>query len=85
MNLIEKHRALTGCDPDEDWLEFEFDQEYICRRGGVDRISKLVQFKETKIKSYQAPFRVSGSLELIQLGWESGFGNANSQGFGMVE
>lgn len=84
-NLIEKYRALTGGDPDDSRLQFEFDDNYIRKRGGVDRISKLVQFKDTKIKAYQAPFRVSGSLELIQLGWECGFGNANSQGFGMVE
>jgi CRISPR-associated endoribonuclease Cas6 len=85
VNLLEKYRALTGVDPDDSRLQFEFDENYIRKRGGVDRISKLVQFKETKIKSYQAPFRVRGSLELIQLGWECGFGNANSQGFGMVE
>jgi CRISPR-associated endoribonuclease Cas6 len=85
MNLIEKYRALTGCDPEDARLHFEFDQAYIRKRGGEDRISKLVQFKETKIKAYQAPFRVSGSRELIKLGWECGFGNANSQGFGMVE
>lgn len=84
-NLVEKYRALTGDDPDDSRLRFEFDEHYICKRGGVDRISKLVQFKDTKIKAYQAPFRVSGSLELIRLGWECGFGNANSQGFGMVE
>jgi CRISPR-associated endoribonuclease Cas6 len=84
-NLIEKYRALTGFDPEDARLKFEFDQNYIRKRGGVERISKLVQFKETKIKAYQAPFRVSGSSELIELGWECGFGNANSQGFGMVE
>jgi CRISPR-associated endoribonuclease Cas6 len=76
---------LTGFDPEDARLKFEFDQNYIRKRGGVERISKLVQFKETNIKAYQAPFRVSGSSELIELGWDCGFGNANSQGFGMVE
>jgi len=84
-NLIEKHRAMTGSNPSDERMEFEFDKEYIERRGGFDRVSKLIQFKETNIKCYQAPFTVKGSLELIQLGWQCGFGNANSQGFGMVE
>jgi len=85
INLIEKFRALAGADPVDSRLHFEFDQDYISKRGGVDRISKLVQFKDTRIKAFQAPFVVTGSPELIQLGWECGFGNANSQGFGMVE
>lgn len=84
-NLLEKYRALTGSDPGDDRIEFEFDREYIKRRGGVERVSKLIQFKETNIKSYQAPFIIKGSLELIQLGWECGFGSANSQGFGMIK
>jgi CRISPR-associated endoribonuclease Cas6 len=29
-------------------------------------------------------FRVSGSTELIQVGYDAGFGERNAQGFGMV-
>ena len=36
------------------------------------------------IKSYLAPFVVQGGVDLIQLGWAGGFGNGNSQGFGMA-
>jgi CRISPR/Cas system endoribonuclease Cas6 (RAMP superfamily) len=32
-----------------------------------------------------APFVVRGSVELIALGYEAGFGEKNSMGFGMVE
>ena len=84
LNLIEKYLTLTGRYPADDRLEFNFDWDYIRRRGGVERVSKLIQFNQTKIKCYQAPFKVKGNIELIELGWECGFGNANSQGFGMA-
>ena len=44
-----------------------------------------MQYKGTNIKAWQAPFTVTGDPTLIRLGWESGFGEANSKGFGMVE
>jgi len=85
-NLLEKYRALTGEEPEDAELSFEFDWEYIRRAGGVEsrKVTRLIQYKETKIKCYQVPFIVSGQPELIHLGWECGFGSANSQGFGMA-
>lgn len=85
-NLIEKYRALFGVEPEDPELEFEFDEDYIRRAGGVEsrKLSRLIQYKETQIKSWQIPFIVSGNPELIALGWECGFGSANSQGFGMA-
>lgn len=83
-NLREKYRALTGAEPPDASLEFDFDWDYIRRRGGPERVSKLVSYKGTRIKAYLAPFTVRGSEELIALGWESGFGVANAQGFGMA-
>lgn len=84
-NLREKYRALTGLEPEDGELEFEFDWDYINHRGGPERVSKLVSFREIQIKSYLAPFVLRGSEELIALGWESGFGTSNSQGFGMAQ
>lgn len=83
-NLQEKYRALCGSEPGGA-VQFAFDEEYIRRRGGVNRISKLTQYKGTNIKAWQAPFTVTGDPELIRLGWECGFGEANSKGFGMIE
>lgn len=85
-NLREKYRALTGREPVDTELDFEFDQDYLRRAGGVGsrKVSRLIAYKETKIKGYQIPFIVSGAPELIALGWECGFGSANSQGFGMA-
>ena len=83
-NLKEKYRALHGKEPDGE-VSFAFDDAYIRQRGGVERISKLALYKGTKIKAWQAPFTVTGDAELIRLGWECGYGEANSKGFGMVE
>jgi CRISPR-associated endoribonuclease Cas6 len=55
----------------------------VVRHGG--RISKLIDYKGTKIRGYQAPFTVTGPPELLRIGYACGFGDRNSQGFGMVE
>lgn len=85
QNLVEKYRRLHNSEPTDGQLEFCFDWEDIKRRGGVEKISKLIKYKNIDIRGYLAPFIVKGSKELIQIGYECGFGNANSQGFGMVE
>ncbi len=83
-NLQEKYRALCGAEPAGD-LQFAFDEAYIQRRGGVRKVSKLVLYKGTQIRAWQAPFTVTGDPALLRLGWEAGFGEANSKGFGLVE
>ena len=59
-----------------------FDDGYIRRKQG--RVIHLVDFKDIKIRGIVCPFRVSGSRALIQVGYECGFGDKNSAGFGMV-
>ena len=83
-NLREKHRILFGTEATATPFHFAFDAEYVAQRGGLERCSKLAHYKGLHIKSYLAPFVVQGGLELIQLGWAGGFGNGNSQGFGMA-
>jgi CRISPR-associated endoribonuclease Cas6 len=83
-NLLEKYRVLYDCEPQNGDFEFAFDWDFINRRGGVERISKLIKYKDINIRGFVAPFKVKGSAELIKLGYECGFGGANSQGFGMA-
>ncbi|MDE0636827.1 MAG: CRISPR-associated endoribonuclease Cas6 [Candidatus Poribacteria bacterium] len=83
QNLIRKHEAIHGCTPQDDTLTFRFDDNYIRRKQG--RVTRLVDFKGIKIRGILCPFRVSGSMALIQTGYECGFGDKNSAGFGMVE
>lgn len=80
-NLRRKYQACYGKEPPGDGITVEFDQEFISKR----RISKLIDFKGIKIRGWQAPFTAQGNLELIRLGYEAGFGENNSAGFGMVE
>lgn len=82
-NLMEKYRLIHGEAPAADALTLDFDSTYRRRKKG--KIEKLVDFKGTKIKGVLAPFTVTGSPELIRVGYEAGFGEKNSMGFGMVE
>ncbi len=83
QNLIRKHEAIHGRTPQDDTLTFRFNDDYIRRKQGS--VTRLVDFKGIKIRSILCPFRVSGSVALIQTGYQCGFGDKNSAGFGMVE
>ena len=82
QNLLRKHEAIHGRTPQDDTLTFHFDEAYISRKQG--RVTRLVDFKGIKIRGIMCPFNVSGSPALIQVGYECGFGDKNSAGFGMV-
>ena len=82
QNLLRKHQAIHGRTPQDDTLTFRYDDAYIRRKEG--HVTRLVDFKGIKIRGVLCPFRVSGSIALIQTGYECGFGDKNSAGFGMV-
>lgn len=94
-NLKRKYRAWCGVSADEEMIEFAFDRDYLEYAGGFDsrKVTRTIYFVKRKpdggedrigIRGIQAPFWVRGSRKLIELGWETGFGEANSQGFGMA-
>lgn len=83
QNLIRKHEAIHTRVRHDDTLTFVFDKNYIGRRKG--RVTRLVDYKGIKIRGTMCPFRVTGSPALIQIGYECGFGDKNSAGFGMAE
>jgi CRISPR-associated endoribonuclease Cas6 len=60
-----------------------FDPLVIASKQG--RIHKLITYKDTKIFCYQCPFTAEGAPELMRIGYQCGFGDGNSKGFGMVE
>ena len=82
-NLLRKHQAIHARIPQDDRLSFRFDDRYIQRKQG--RVTRLIDFNGIKIRGIMCPFSVSGSPTLIQVGYECGFGDKNSAGFGMVE
>ena len=88
-NLVRKYVALHGREPSDPRFEWAWDRNYIRQyeeRG--KRCSALVSIssggQEIKVRGWLAPFTVTGSIELIRLGFEAGFGARNSMGFGMV-
>lgn len=95
-NLLQKYQALhAGNSGTETAFEFAFDEEYLQRAGGFDsrKVTRMISFVTTRadgfperiqIRGIQAPFIVRGNPALIEMGWECGFGEANSQGFGMA-
>lgn len=81
-NLKRKYTLLTEQSADGLDLTISFDQRYIDEHGG--RITKLIDYKGTKIFGYMAPLVATGSSELMRVGYECGFGDGNSKGLGMV-
>ena len=82
-NLLWKHRVLRGADPVECSLVMEFSPRYLAdpkNRGGT----KLVNFKGISMVGALAPFRLTGSKELMRVGYECGFGGKNGIGCGMA-
>lgn len=66
------------------------DEQFIANRGGPEKISKLITIKqgredETKVRGFMCPITIEGNPELIKLAYESGLGEKNSMGFGMLE
>lgn len=92
-NLQAKYRGLFGCEPPENGAPFSvrFEEEYLKRVREKDRsVEKLITIKdsngrETRVKAIQCPFTVTGHPELVKVGYECGFGENNSMGFGMVK
>ena len=89
-NLMRKFRTLHQKEPDVTQFDFSLDQNYI-QRHDPKRLTKLITLKEgqgkqeTKISSIFVPFKMSGSIELMQTAWEAGLGTHCSQGFGCID
>ncbi len=90
-NLINKYQLFHQKPPAQSALEFSLDPEYLRRKGGAEKLSKLITIKEnyapetTHIKAFESPFYLSGNTELMHVAWECGIGQRNSMGFGMID
>lgn len=68
-------------------IEIEWDENYLQRHP---RITKKITINEfglhpVEIIGIQAPFEIKGDPNLICIGYQCGFGEKNSMGFGMAE
>jgi len=82
-NLLKKYFLIHGKNLNDATLSITLDSEYMNKRSG--KIVKNIRFKDTNIIGFLAPFEVTGSPELMQIGYEAGFGEKGSMGFGMVK
>ena len=74
-NLVKKYKQMYGKEPDDARLN-------ILEVGSP--VSKRIKIKEEFHKGWMMEFAVEGSPELLKLGYQAGFGEKNSMGFGMV-
>ncbi|ACB09357.1 MAG TPA: CRISPR-associated endoribonuclease Cas6 [Thermotoga sp.] len=79
-NLMKKYRAFYGKDP-EGTVEVIPDWDYIKSRH---RITKRIKLKNAFVRAVVFPFKIRGEKKLVEIGYEAGFGEKNSMGFGMV-
>jgi CRISPR-associated endoribonuclease Cas6 len=86
-NLVRKYIALHGCEPGDSRLHWEWDEVYIKEQAKRNRRpSVLIEVSEgIKVRGWLVPFKVEGSKELIEIGYEVGFGKNNAMGFGLAE
>lgn len=84
-NLQRKYEALYGKTLPNAKVEWKWNEDYFANEKNCKKAEKLIDIKGIKVRGWLAPFSVKGNRELIKIGIETGFGNKNSQGFGMVE
>ena len=91
-NLRQKYAIIHKQHAENLFIKFEPDWQYIARREkNGKKVTKKITIKEfdpnnaTQIIAFEIPFTLHGSTELMEIAYESGIGEKNSLGFGMIE
>ncbi|MGJ7028510.1 MULTISPECIES: CRISPR-associated endoribonuclease Cas6 [Methanothermobacter] len=79
-NLVRKYREFYGDYDGDEYLKVVPYQSSIKRK----RIMIPKEGSETYHRAYHMKFRVEGDPRLLEFGYDCGFGEKNSMGFGMV-
>jgi len=74
-NLIKKYTLLYGKEPENKELDIKV----------IKAKPKRIKIKNTYHRCVEMVFKARGSRELLQMGYQAGFGERNSMGFGMVK
>lgn len=85
-NLINKKGLLNRNQTINEYCKINWDSDYIKRNT---RITKKITINENgrfpiDVIGLQAPFTIEADVELIKIGYECGFGEKNSMGFGLA-
>ncbi|PJA95414.1 MAG: CRISPR-associated endoribonuclease Cas6 [Ignavibacteriales bacterium CG_4_9_14_3_um_filter_34_10] len=90
QNLKNKYKLIYDKEYSEDDLILVWDENYINKKLNekkrlTKKISVIKNHEEPiEIIANEIPFTLSGNSELIKVGYECGFGEKNSIGFGMA-
>jgi CRISPR-associated endoribonuclease Cas6 len=90
-NLIKKYETLTELEYDGEGVSIEWDRNYIKEKESKGkRITQKVTIpksneRDIDIIGNTAPIYISGDPFLMVVGYEAGFGEKNSMGFGLAE
>ena len=89
-NLLEKYQIIHGIQAPTFSDKVGSSKLHFRLEAQDKPKSKLITIKEgtpqaTRIKAFETYFTLEGSPELMQVAWDCGLGEHNSQGFGMVE
>jgi len=76
-NLARKYEILFGEKYEGDGVKVISDKKY--------PITKLIKFKNIKIKGIYDNLKIVGDTDLIHIAYDTGLGEKNSMGFGMIE
>lgn len=86
-NLINKYKLIHKKEIEDKIISLNWDKGYLKKHN---RITKKITINENGIYpidviGIQAPFTLIGDPDLIKTGYECGFGEKNSMGFGCAE
>jgi len=87
QNLKNKYAIIHNKTIDNGELKLEWDYNYLKKHNRVTKkitINKNGRYPVDVI-GIQAPFKLTGNPELIKVGYQCGFGEKNSMGFGMAQ
>ena len=86
-NLINKYNLYHEKEYEGEGIDFKFDEEYLKKKkyDVQKKITLAVRKNKIDIIGIISPFYVTGDPKLIKVGYECGFGEKNSMGFGLAK
>ncbi|HQI41148.1 MAG: CRISPR-associated endoribonuclease Cas6 [Ignavibacteriales bacterium UTCHB2] len=86
-NLLNKKALIQGNQTLNSYCSLKWDEEFLSRNK---RVTKKITINEhgrvpVDLIGILAPFTIEGDPELIKIGYECGFGEKNSMGFGLAD
>ncbi|MBN2571399.1 MAG: CRISPR-associated endoribonuclease Cas6 [Ignavibacteriales bacterium] len=90
INLRNKYETINNKNANDKEIKIQWDEEYLKRIRRPEDVTRLISIKpkhkpECKYRANFLPFNISGDTSLIATGYECGFGEKNSMGFGMAD